>query len=160
MGGDGTASEVASGLLTAFASSASGRADLCVRLSALCDRWRSAPNPGTPTEMKDAAQAIAREVDPIDAGRIDYTSHDGKPRAAASINVASCGNLRPCRSSSTEEAKRSVVRSDVLCGFAARNAAALLKTLLVRIRLDDQPAFEERILHARGGQQSPASAVA
>lgn len=144
MGGDGTASEVASGLLTAFASSASSEPTCAFGYLPCATGGDLRRILGTPTEMKDAAQAIARAKSrPIDAGRIDYTSHDGKPMSGYFINVASCGISGLVDHLVNEGSKALGGRATFF--VASLRATLRYKNALVRIRLDDQPAYEERI---------------
>ena len=90
MGGDGTASEVASGLLAAFADSPSGEPSCSFGYLPCATGGDLRRILGTPSEVDVAARAIASaQPRPIDAGRIDYIGHDGKPQSGYFINVAS-----------------------------------------------------------------------
>lgn len=144
MGGDGTASEVASGLLTAFAHSPSGEPTCAFGYLPCATGGDLRRILGTPMDMKDAAAAIARaKARPIDAGRIDYTSHDGKPKSGYFINVASCGISGLVDHLVNEGSK--ALGGKATFFVASLRATLRYKNARVRIRIDDQPAYEERI---------------
>lgn len=86
-GGDGTASEVASGLL------ASGRADeVELGLLALGTGGDLARSLGLPRDLDAAIRGLARPTTRrIDAGRIDFQDLDGEPVVAHFLNVGSFG---------------------------------------------------------------------
>ena len=144
MGGDGTASEVASGLLEAFADSPDGEPSCSFGYLPCATGGDLRRILGTPAEMSDAAQAIARSKPrAIDAGRIDYTGHDGKPRSGYVINVASCGISGLVDHLVNEGSK--ALGGKATFFVASLRATFRYKNALVRIRLDDQPSYEERI---------------
>jgi len=144
MGGDGTASEVASGLLAAFADSPSSEPSCAFGYLPCATGGDLRRILGTPAEVRDAAKAIARaKPRPIDAGRIDYTGHDGKPSSGYFINVASCGISGLVDHLVNEGSK--ALGGKATFFVASLRATFRYKNALVRVRLDDQPSYEERI---------------
>jgi diacylglycerol kinase (ATP) len=144
MGGDGTASEVASGLLAAFADSPSGEPSCSFGYLPCATGGDLRRILGTPSEVDVAARAIASaRPRPIDAGRIDYIGHDGKPQSGYFINVASCGISGLVDHLVNEGSKAFGGKATFF--IASLRATLRYKNALVRVRLDDQPSYEERI---------------
>lgn len=144
LGGDGTASEVAAGLLAE--KDALGDGELPCSFGYLpCgtggDLRRTL---GTSLSIKEAAQAIATSKGRyIDAGRLDYIGNDGQPQRGYFINVASVGigglvDRYANRSSKFLGGKLTFFIASLRATLKYKNAA-------VRVRLDDRPVREHRI---------------
>jgi len=144
MGGDGTASEVAAGLLEHQDSSHESE-PVCSFGYLPCgtggDLRRTL---ATPDSLEAAAKAIADSPGRyIDAGRLDYTGNDGRPQRGYFINVASVGigglvDLYANRSSKLFGGKLTFFLASVRATLKYKNAA-------VRVKLDDRPVREHRI---------------
>jgi YegS/Rv2252/BmrU family lipid kinase len=144
LGGDGTASEVASGLLLAQEQHASGE-PMCSFAYLPCatggDFRRSL---GLPSELGEAARAVAASPGRlIDAGQIQYTGHDGRPRRGYFLNVASAGISGLIDHLANDGSKRLGGRATFL--LASLQATLRYRNPRVRVRLDDQPSTEGRI---------------
>ena len=144
MGGDGTASEVASGILAAFSGSARSEPSCAFGYLPCATGGDLRRILHTPSELADAAAAIAKaKPRPIDAGRIDYIGHDGKPCSGYFINVASCG-ISGLDDHLVNEGSKALGGKATFF-VASLRATFRYKNALVKVRLDDQPAYEERI---------------
>jgi diacylglycerol kinase (ATP) len=87
VGGDGTVSEVVNGLMSAPDPAATELAVIC--RGSGCDFIRTF---GIPKNTDQAlAVAVSGRVQAIDAGRVEFTGHDGSPTARHFANVASAG---------------------------------------------------------------------
>lgn len=153
MGGDGTASEVAAGLLQ-HQEQQTGGEPACsfgyLPCSTGGDFRRSLQ---IPEELSAAARGIAQAPGRLlDAGQLDYTGHDGRPQRRYFLNIASAGMSGLVDLFANQSSKR-------LGGFAtfvvaSARAALRYKNPRVRVRLDDG-AFEEVRLYtlavANGG---------
>ena len=144
MGGDGTASEVAAGLLLAQ-EQLPGSEPVCSFGYLPCatggDLRRSL---GTPEELGEAARRIAAAPGRlIDAGLLEYTGHDGRAQRGYFLNVASAGVSGLVDHLANQSSKRLGGRATFL--IASARATLLYKNPLVRVRLDDRPSEEVRI---------------
>jgi YegS/Rv2252/BmrU family lipid kinase len=144
MGGDGTASEVAAGLLLAQEQLLSGE-PVCSFGYLPCatggDLRRSL---GTPEELGAAARAIfAAPGRLLDAGQLEYVGHDGRPQRGYFLNVASAGVSGLVDHLANQSSKRLGGRATFL--LASARATLRYKNPRVRVRLDDRPSEEVRI---------------
>lgn len=142
-GGDGTASEVADGLLTARAEGHDGAALAILPWGTGIDFARGLGL------SSDGEAALARIRDAplrtIDAGRITYVDDDGGLKSRHFLNIASLG-----LSGATDRA----VNADRRKGRMSAKALFLWRTVVefaryrfqeVRVTIDDQPAIEARV---------------
>lgn len=144
LGGDGTASEVAAGLLE-HQDASHDTEPTCSFGYLPCgtggDLRRTI---GTPDSLEAAAQTVASSKGRyIDAGRIDYIGNDGKPARGYFINVATVGigglvDVYANRSSKRLGGKLTFFLASLRATMNYKNAA-------VRVRLDDRPAREHKI---------------
>jgi YegS/Rv2252/BmrU family lipid kinase len=89
MGGDGTISEVADGLLDGDGSAREGALFGILPAGTGGDFRRTL---GMPNTLPEAAAALrAGKTAKIDVGRLEYTSHDGQPAVRHFVNVSSFG---------------------------------------------------------------------
>jgi YegS/Rv2252/BmrU family lipid kinase len=144
MGGDGTLSEVASGLLDHQESTHASEPSCSLGYLPCGTGGDFRRTLATPDGIEQAALAIAAAKGRlIDAGRVDYIGHDGRPTRGYFVNVASAGigGL----------VDTYVNRSSKLLGGAAAyfmaslRATATYRNHAVRVRLDDRPAREHKI---------------
>lgn len=132
-GGDGTASEVASGLLE------SGCAD-AVELAVLpmgtgSDWVRSI---GVPRDLQAALRCLAEgRTHRVDAGRVQLQGPGGAPRTVHFVNVASCG-LSGLVSERVNRSRK-VVPGRVAFLLGTLAALARYRTQPVRVELDGAP---------------------
>lgn len=144
MGGDGTASEVAAGLLEHLEGSHEAEPTCAFGYLPCGTGGDLRRTLATPDTIEESAKAIAASKGRlIDAGRLDYTGNDGKPQRGYFINVASVGigglvDLYANRSSKALGGKLSYFWASFRATLKYRNAA-------VRVRLDDRPTREHRI---------------
>ncbi|HMU38674.1 MAG TPA: diacylglycerol kinase family lipid kinase [Pseudomonadota bacterium] len=144
MGGDGTASEVAAGLLAAFLKQARSEPTCSFGYLPCATGGDFRRILGTPTDLREAAEAIARaKPRPIDAGQIDFIGHDGQPRRSFFINVASCGISGLVDHFVNEGSK--ALGGTATFFLASLRATFQYKNVLVRVKLDDEPSYEQRI---------------
>lgn len=145
MGGDGTASEVASGILEHQDLSARGEPSVSFGYLPCATGGDLRRTLGTPDKIEDAARAIADSKGRfIDAGRIEYTGHDGKPARGYFVNVASAGMSGLVDHFANESGKK--LGGTVTFFVASVRATLRYKNVAVRIRIDEQPARDERIM--------------
>lgn len=144
MGGDGTASEVAAGLLQ-HQEQQTGGEPACsfgyLPCSTGGDFRRSLQ---IPEELGAAARNIAAAPGRLlDAGQLDYTGHDGRPQKRFFLNIASAGMSGLVDLFANQSSKR-------LGGFttfvvASARAALRYRNPRVRVRLDDGACEELRL---------------
>ncbi len=145
MGGDGTASEVASGFLRGQAepaqAAAGGPAFGYLPCGTGGDLRRTHQ---TPSALREAAQRVARATPRhIDAGQLDYIGHDGRPARTFFINIASFGIGGLVDALANESSK---ILGGTMTFFSASLRATLrYKNAQVALRLDDGPEREARI---------------
>jgi YegS/Rv2252/BmrU family lipid kinase len=144
LGGDGTASEVAGGLLE-HQDSTHETEPVCSFGYLPCatggDLRRTL---GTPDSLEEAARAIVNSKGRlIDAGRLDYTGHDGKPARGYFLNVASAGIGGLVDKYANESSK--MLGGKVTFFLASLRATMNYKNAAVRVQLDDRPAREHKI---------------
>jgi YegS/Rv2252/BmrU family lipid kinase len=144
LGGDGTASEVAAGLLE-HQESTHETEPVCsfgyLPAGTGGDLRRTL---GTPDSLEAAAQVIADSKGRlVDAGRLDYIGNDGKPQRGYFVNVATVGigglvDVYANRSSKRLGGKLTFFIASLRATLNYRNAP-------VRVRLDDRPMREHKI---------------
>lgn len=144
MGGDGTASEVAAGLLEAQEQLPGGE-PVCSFGYLPCatggDLRRSLE---LPDDLAEAARRIAASPGRLlDAGQIAYTGHDGRPQRRYFLNIASAGMSGLVDLLANQSSKRLGGRATFL--IASARAALRYHNPRVRVRLDDRPAEEVRL---------------
>lgn len=153
MGGDGTASEVAAGLLQ-HQEQQTGGEPACsfgyLPCSTGGDFRRSLQ---IPEELSAAARRIAEAPGRLlDAGQLDYTGHDGRPQRRYFLNIASAGMSGLVDLFANKSSKR--LGGFATFALASAKAALRYRNPRVRVRLDDG-AFEEVRLYtlavANGG---------
>jgi YegS/Rv2252/BmrU family lipid kinase len=144
MGGDGTLSEVASGLLDHQESTHASEPSCSLGYLPCGTGGDFRRTLGTPDDIEAAAKAIAASTGRyIDAGRVEYTGHDGRPVRGYFVNVASCGigglvDTYVNRSSKPLGGRAAYFMASLRATVNYHNAA-------VRVRLDDRPAREHKI---------------
>lgn len=144
MGGDGTASEVASGLLSAFENGAHPEPTCAFGYLPCATGGDLRRVLGTSTDLGEAARAIgSAKPRLIDAGCLDYTDHDGQPRRGYFVNVASCGISGLIDHFVNEGHK--TLGGPATFFLASVRASLRYKNARVLIRIDGEPAFEQRI---------------
>jgi YegS/Rv2252/BmrU family lipid kinase len=135
-GGDGTASEVVTGLLTA---DLGGYAEIgLLPLGSGCDFARSLGLARDPVlRVDEMARGERRRVD---AGRIDFVDADGTPRTAYFLNIASFG----ISGLVDEMVNRAGKRLGPTAAFAAGTLVAILRhrPTIARIRIDERVVHE------------------
>lgn len=144
LGGDGTASEVAGGLLLSQEQQARGE-PICSFGYLPCatggDLRRSLD---IPEELGAAARRIAAAPGRLlDAGELQYTSHDGRPQRRHFLNIASAGMSGLVDLFANQSSKRLGGTATFL--IASARAALRYRNPRVRVRLDDGPAEEVRL---------------
>ncbi len=143
-GGDGTASEVATGLLEEKGQHDGAEAPFCFGYLPCGTGGDLRKTLGTPSTLLAAAKAIADSKGRfIDAGCLDYISNDGQPQRGYFLNVASVGigglvDLYANRSKKRLGGKLTFFLASLRATLNYRNAA-------VQIRMDDLPMRQERI---------------
>lgn len=143
MGGDGTSSEVVSGLLEHQEQTHESEPATSFGIIPAGTGGDLGRTLGTPTDIEKAAQRIVESRGRlIDAGRIEYITHDGKPGRRYFINVASAGVGGLVDTYANQSGK-------LLGGRASYFLASLRGTLnyknaAMRIRIDDRPWHEGR----------------
>ena len=135
-GGDGTLSEVVSGLLAA------GRGDRVeigvLPLGTGSDLARSLGVAGSP---RSAIEVLARGVArTIDAGRVEYTDRDGQPAATWFVNIASFGVSARVVERVNRAPKGLAGRASF--GLATLPALAAYRCQPVTLRVDDECVHE------------------
>ena len=153
MGGDGTASEVASGLLEFQDQTAAGEPLAGFGIIPAGTGGDLGRILGTPRDIEQAAQKIAQSPGRlIDAGRIQYVANDGQPVSGYFINVAEAGVGGLVDVYANESKKPFGGR--VAYFWASLRGTLNYKNAAVRVRIDDQPEKELRaylIAAANGG---------
>ncbi len=135
VGGDGTTNEVVNGFF------AGGKPVRPGAALAVLPRGTGGDFPKTFKWANTVDSAVARlsamRLEPLDAGRIRYTSHDGKPEERFFVNIASCGT--------SGLVDRYVNRSSKALGgklsfmIASTRAMLAYKDLPIQVRFDDGP---------------------
>ena len=144
LGGDGTVSEVAAGLLGAAEEQGSEEAPCALGYLPCATGGDLRRTLGCPEELAEAARRIAAGRErTLDAGRIDYTDFDGRTRRGYFLNVASCGLSGLVDHLVNDSPKALPGKAAFL--LASLRATARYKNPAVRIRLDDRPAEEQRL---------------
>jgi YegS/Rv2252/BmrU family lipid kinase len=138
LGGDGTVSEVASGLLGAAEEAGSEEAPCALGYLPCATGGDLRRTLGSPDEIAEAARRIATGRERLlDAGRIDYTDFNGRTRRGHFLNVASCGLSGLVDHLVNDSPKALPGKAAFL--LASLRATARYKNPAVRIRLDDRP---------------------
>lgn len=144
LGGDGTVSEVAAGLLSAAEEQGSEEAPCALGYLPCATGGDLRRTLGCPAEIAEAARRIAAGHErTLDAGRIDYTDFDGRTRRGYFLNVASCGLSGLVDHLVNDSPKALPGKAAFL--LASLRATARYKNPAVRIRLDDRPGEEHRL---------------
>lgn len=153
MGGDGTASEVASGLLEHQDRIAAGEPVASFGIIPAGTGGDLGRILGTPLDIEQAAQKVARSPGRlIDAGRIRYVAHDGQPASGYFINVAGAG-VGGLVDVYANESKKPL-GGRIAYFWASLRGTLNYKNALLRVRIDDQPPQELRaylVAAANGG---------
>jgi len=153
MGGDGTASEVASGLLEHQDRIAAGEPVASFGIIPAGTGGDLGRILGTPLDIEQAAQKVARSPGRlIDAGRISYVAHDGQPASGYFINVAGAG-VGGLVDVYANESKKPL-GGRIAYFWASLRGTLNYKNALLRVRIDDQPPQELRtyfVAAANGG---------
>lgn len=142
VGGDGTVSEVADGLLSSRTDGAGEPEMGIVPAGTASDLARAL---GIPREPCTAARRLARGASRrIDAGRIRFVGHDGRPAVRHFVNGASLGISGPVAARANAASKR--------LGARLSYARAVLRECLrfenvgVRLRADGVDLPERRVM--------------
>jgi diacylglycerol kinase (ATP) len=144
LGGDGTVSEVAAGLLGAAEDLGAEEAPCALGYLPCATGGDLRRTLGCPEELREAARAIASAGERrLDAGRIEYTGFDGRARRGYFLNVASAGLSGLVDHLVNDSPKALPGRAAFL--LASLRATARYKNPAVRIRLDDRPSEERRL---------------
>lgn len=144
LGGDGTASEVASGLLAAAEERGAEEAPCALGYLPCATGGDLRRTLGCPEDLAAAARRIASGTERLlDAGRIDYTDFDGRTRRGYFLNVASAGVSGLVDHLVNDSPKSLPGRAAFL--LASLRATARYKNPAVRIRIDDRPSEEQRL---------------
>jgi YegS/Rv2252/BmrU family lipid kinase len=139
-GGDGTISEVSSGILEA---GAGARTELGIIPRGTGGDFRRTLE--LPTEPAEAARRIREgRVQVIDAGRARYIDHDGAPAVRHFFNVASFGFSSAVASRANASSKRFGGKLAYL--GATMRALASYDNTDVWLTLDDKPRERRRVL--------------
>ncbi|HNN92912.1 MAG TPA: diacylglycerol kinase family lipid kinase [Pseudomonadota bacterium] len=143
MGGDGTASEVASGLLEYQDATSGGEPIASFGIIPAGTGGDLGRTLGTPRDIEAAAQAIARSPGRlIDAGRIDYIRHNGEPAHGYFINAAGAGVGGLVDMYAAESSRLFGGRAAYF--WASLRGTLNYKNAALRVFLDDEPARELR----------------
>ena len=144
LGGDGTASEIAAGLLQAQEQLPGGEPTCSFGYLPCATGGDLRRSLGRPEELGAAARAIAAAPGRLlDAGQLEFTGHDGRPQRRYFLNIASAGLSGLVDLFANQSSKR-------LGGFAtfvvaSARAALRYKNPRVRVRLDDGAFAEMRL---------------
>lgn len=141
VGGDGTASEVITGLMQAGAGPATGVAFGFLPCGTGRDLGRCLGSAGDPLAAARSLRAAAPRA--VDVGQVDYTSFAGQPARGYFINVASFGMSGLGDQLVNRSKKRLGTRATYL--FAALTASLRYRNARVALRLDAGPEQEQRI---------------
>ena len=144
MGGDGTVSEVTSGLL---AHQEATHADEPVADFGYIPAGTGGDLRRTlalPTEIEAAARHVRTTKGRlIDAGRIEFVGHDGRPQRRYFLNVASVGVSGLVDQLVMDASK--LLGGKVAYFWASLRGTLQFKNALVRLKLDDKPQKELRM---------------
>jgi YegS/Rv2252/BmrU family lipid kinase len=144
LGGDGTVSVVASGLLAVAEDLGSDEAPCALGYLPCATGGDLRRSLGTPEDLREAAARIASGRERrLDAGRIDYTGFDGRTRRGYFLNVASAGLSGLVDHLVNDSPK--ALPGKVAFLLASLRATARYKNQAVRIRIDNRPSEERRI---------------
>lgn len=153
MGGDGTASEVASGILEHQDRVAAGEPVASFGIIPAGTGGDLGRTLGTPRDIEQAAQKVADSPGRlIDAGRITHVTHDGQTTSGYFINVAGAGVSGLVDVYANESKKP--LGGRVAYFWASLRGTLNYKNALLRVRVDDKPTIELRaylIAAANGG---------
>jgi len=144
IGGDGTASEVAGGLLEHQEQSASSEPSVGFGYIPCATGGDLRRTLGISKDIEEAVEAIQRPPGRvIDAGGLEHTGHDGRPGRSYFINIASAGIGGGVDEIVNQGGKP--LGGTLAFFMASVRATFRYKNTPVRIKLDDQPAYEETI---------------
>lgn len=144
MGGDGTASEVVSGLLEHQERVAAGEPVASFGIIPAGTGGDLGRILGTPRDIEEAAQRVADSPGRlIDAGRIEYVAHDGTTQRSHFINVAGAGVGGLVDVYANES--RKPLGGRIAYFWASLRGTLNYKNALVRVRIDDQAPREVRM---------------
>lgn len=144
LGGDGTVSEVAAGLLKVAEDLGSDEAPCALGYLPCGTGGDLRRSLRCPEDLREAAAAIASGRERrLDAGRIDYTDFDGRTRRGYFLNVASVGISGLVDHLVNDSPKALPGKAAFL--LASIRATARYKNQAVRVRVDDRPSEELRI---------------
>lgn len=144
MGGDGTVSEVAAGILEAQAESASPEPTCALGYVPCATGGDLRRTLDLPSDFSAAAQHIMRAKPRlVDAGQLDYLDHQGRPARGYFLNIASCG-LSGLVDHMVNQSSKALGGGATFL-MAALRASMHYRNARVRIRLDDKPAEERTI---------------
>ena len=141
IGGDGTASEVASGFLRQGKAAEDGPCFGFLPCGTGGDLRRTYDCPG---DLREAARRVGlAQPRRIDAGQLDYTGHDGRPGRTYFVNIASFGIGGLVDQLANQSGKW--LGGTATFFSASLRATFRYKNARVRLRLDEQPERELRI---------------
>ena len=144
LGGDGTASEVAAGLLQAQEQQPSGEPTCSFGYLPCATGGDLRRSLDLPEELGAAARAIAAAPGRLlDAGQLEFTGHDGRPQRRHFLNIASAGLSGLVDLLANQSSKRLGGKATFL--LASARAALRYRNPRVRVRLDDRPWDEVRL---------------
>jgi diacylglycerol kinase (ATP) len=144
MGGDGTASEVVSGLLAYQDRVAAGEPVASFGIIPAGTGGDLGRLLGTPLDIEQAAERVARSPGRlIDAGRISYLGHDGQPKSGYFINVAGAG-VGGLVDVYANESKKPL-GGRVAYFWASLRGTLNYKNAHVRVSIDDKPPLDLRV---------------
>jgi diacylglycerol kinase (ATP) len=150
MGGDGTASEVASGLLEYQEATAAGEPIASFGIIPAGTGGDLGRTIGTPRDIEEAAKKVAGSTGRlIDAGRIEYIAHNGQPARGYFINAAGAGVGGLVDMYAAESSKLFGGRAAYF--WASLRGTLNYKNAAVRVRIDDEPPRELRTYFIAAG---------
>ncbi len=143
MGGDGTASEVAAGLLEYQEARTGGEPSASFGIIPAGTGGDLGRTIGTPRDIEQAAQKVAGSSGRlIDAGRIEYIAHNGQPASGYFINVVGVGVAGLVDMYAAETSRLFGGRAAYF--WASLRGTLNYKNAALRLRIDDEPARELR----------------
>lgn len=144
LGGDGTASEVAAGLLQAQEQLPSSEPTCSFGYLPCATGGDLRRSLALPEELGAEARAIAAAPGRLlDAGQLEFAGHDGRPQRRYFLNIASAGMSGLVDLLANQSSKRLGGKATFL--YASAKAALRYKNPRVRVRLDDRPWEEVRL---------------
>lgn len=150
MGGDGTASEVAAGLLEYQEATSGGEPSASFGIIPAGTGGDLGRTIGTPRDIAEAAQRVADSTGRlIDAGRIEYVAHNGQPARGYFINATSAGVGGLVDIYAAESSKLFGGRAAYF--WASLRGTLNYKNAHVRVRVDDEAPRELRTYFIAAG---------